>query len=773
MTILAEKESVAKNYVAALSLEKKGPSLFASQDGKIKLTYAAGHLYSLCDASEYDPEYKKWTAENLPIIPENYRYEAIQTKEKFRQSCEKVLKAEREEIVIATDPDREGEVIGRLILEGCGIRGIKISRAWCREGLDTREIKRALQSRKDDGEYQGLYLQGKCQKESDWVLGINLTRCYTIMNGRELFSVGRCQTAVLKELYRRQMEILSFRKEKYYTVRVDFSDGSSGRLKLPDGEDRFENKVQAERMLEKVRNLSFTVAEKTSERKIEKVPMLYDLVSLQKDAFHFYAIDVDETLSVCQSLYNELGVISYPRADSRCLGDDDVEMAREIYERLNEMFPAYKGDIARINDGNKRMFSTPNVGAHHAIIPGKYFNYMAYTGREGINSDPEKIKKIYDLILRRFFIQGYPDYEEEKIEAVLTSGQYTVVCEGKKIIENGWHEKDLTKREKEKNFDADKGDVLEAAGGEVEERWTEGPKFYNQASLISFMQDPFRIEGEERKSLHSIGTEATQATIIKILFDRKYIDKVKNHIEITDRGIKLVEQVSDNKVLDVNTDIEATTRWEEKGKENPLELLKEIEEVTRNSVEAVRKKMIAAETKVSVGKCPSCGKDILKGRGGYYCSGYKEGCRVSLKFHVHGHEMNEAVMKDVLEGKDIPWMKGVKKDGSSCIFSVKYLTGEIRILYSDEREEVCKCMKCSSPVFQMKKVYKCSSPDCDFFIWKETSGMKFSPSNVRDLCSGKEIKVRRTSKAGTVSDVMARIDPDKMMIAYRYIDEEK
>ena len=762
MTILAEKENVAKNYVKALNLTKTKNGKYESADKKIKLTFAAGHLYTSYEPQDYNLEFKKWKKEDLPIIPKKYLYKPIKTKSEFRKNCEEVLREAiktGDEIVIATDPDREGEVIARLILNTLKAPKEKLTRIWACEGLDKSEIIKGIKNRKSDSEYDLLAEQGIYQKESDWVMGINLTRCYSLINGT-LFSVGRVQTAVLKEIYRNLMEITLFRPQRYYECRLQMATGTVGFLLNADnGKKSFNSKDEIINFINKYKGRTVTCVRSKSVTKSEMPPRLYDLAKLQSDCYSLYTISVDRTLNYAQDLYNIKGVLSYPRTDSVALSEEDVSYAKELYQKLKNKRNDFSfADEENININNKRLFNSKEVRGHHGIIPSNFL--------EKEDSDEWRV---WDLVFRRFMMQCMCEYLYDEETAVFAVDGNEILCEGKTVKRKGWKEADLKKENKTQSLSFNEGDTDVIKEIEILEKMTEPPKFYNEGSIISYMRNPGGTD-EEGIRLSSIGTEATQANIIQTLFKREYIKTVKKHIEITERGIKLVEQIKENPLLDKNTDVESTTRWERLNKENPKALLEEIENVTRKSVEVLKKDMDTVIEKKILGKCPECGGDILKGKKGYYCSNWKEkGCKENLAFHIMGNEITDELMTRLLNEGKLDVMEGVTKDGSKCNFEIKIMNNAITLNFIGDSEAICVCPKCNKGnIITMKKVFKCTDSGCGLFFYKNSSGITFTRDMIKSLCNGEEVKAVQTKKDNSTASVTLHLKTDEWKIGLSY-----
>jgi len=754
MLILTEKENVAKNYIKALALEKTTRYLYESLDKKIKVTFAAGHIYTLYDAEDYDTKFKTWSEETLPIIPDTYKYKAIKTKENFRKPLEEIIKKaikEKEEIVIATDPDREGEVIARLILNQCKADYKNVTRIWLTEGLEETEIRKSIENRKTSADYDELYRQGKAQKESDWVMGINLTRAYSILN-KDLYSIGRVQTAVLKEIYLREIQIKLFIPRIYYNVLLESENGTfSYLLNKNTKEKKFENLEEVQKL---VKDLYFhkeiKVSDIQTKEKKEKPPLLYNLSALEIDAYDIYGISIDRTLEIAQKLYNELGVISYPRTDSRYIGSDDVEHIINLYKRVKQKDNRFDTDESKINKNNSRIFCRPEKKeAHHALIPTTYF--------EKEESDEWRI---YDLILRRFFMQMMKDFEVEEKKVYFECGNEVLITEGKKVKEIGWKKAELRKvslEDKElKDFTI--GQKLKIKEINILEKYTEKPKFYTESTILDYMINPTR-ENEESEKLLSIGTQATRASIVKVLFERGYIKNEKKHIRITEKGIRIVEQIKENEVLDLNTSTESTTKWDNLVRENPEILIKEIENITKKSIENMRYKMKAVIQRNVVAKCV-CGKDIVKGKNGWYCTGYKEGCKIAINEHIYGKQYTEEDIKELFEKKSLPFYDGINKSGDKVRYRLIIENGSLITQYDNDVQSICDCPKCKkSGMYKTKFVYKCSNKDCDFFFYKETYGIVITNELAKKICSGEKVdNVERTMKNGNKENVSIKLD---------------
>lgn len=769
MTILTEKENVAKNYAQALSLKKTKPGLYTNTEGTIKLTYAAGHLYTLYDMKDYNAELEKWTnIKLLPYIPKTYKTKADNgfknTKKQTRINCENILReaiTKKDEIVIATDPDREGEVIARFILDKLKADYSRVSRVWCCEGVNKEEVLKGLSGRKKASDYNLLYIKGIKQKESDWVIGTNLTRLFTlIQKDGSLWSIGRVQTAVLQELYDRNMEISLFIKKKHYELKIETEEGVTFYYDREcNSNNLIYEKAVVEEVNKEVMNMqSIVITSLTSEKKIREVPQLFDSAELGSEAYNLYGYPVDKTLEISQKLYCERGITSYPRTSSVYLKEEDFEAINERYKDFTKHYLKKEKELTR---EDKRIFNTKKCTGHHAIIPTRKAEELT-----------EEEEKIYSLILNRFLMQALGKNVTEVTKAFGNCGKYVVKCEGKKTVEKGWREIDLHREEEGTEIKVEKGQIFHVKKTQVIEKETQPPKHYTQASLIKFMKNPGGKD-EEGDEILSIGTQATQANIIKTLFDRKYIVEVKKHIEITERGIKLIEKVRDIKSLDKNTRVTATTMWEKLNEKDPDKFLSYIEKVTKDIFVEMEDELKVSVQKSRAGVCPACGGNLLEGKNGWYCSNYKEkGCDNNLTYHMMGIDITKEVIEKLLSEKKSEIFKGVKKDGNSVSFYIEVDDkGKFKIVYINEQVKICSCPKCKNDVREYLKVYKCTNKECDFFLWKKTSGIEFEKEDIADLCSGAQIIKEMTKKDGSLCNVNVQLSKDYSDLKIKYINK--
>ena len=579
MLILTEKPSVAKDFAKALGCNySSSEKVYKSSDGKTVITNCVGHLFNLAEPAAYDPKFKSW--KYLPILPDEFLYAVNPTVKDVEKTVVSLLKKHKnDQILIATDADREGEIIARECLEKASISDfMKIKRFWVSQALIPSVILDGIKDAKTLNNYNNLASQGFARQKADWLIGMNATRFVTNKSGT-LFPIGRVQTAVLAAINERCKEVKNFKKEKFYnyegtfdvkgcTFDVKGTFSENGRTRFPDSSK-----------LPELRMLCNYPANCTDVKKTQKQlnpPSLYNLNDLQKDAFNYYGYSAEKTLSIVQSLYEKHKCVSYPRTPSRVMGEDNVQLCHDLFFKFISLCPEYfqLHSLGTVDGNNKRIFNDSKLEAHHAIIPLDKIPAGA-TGEE---------ENVFYLILERFMLAFAPVCHIETVAAEVNVKGCTFEIKGHRYIDKGWkafrkvtNKPDETDDQELSNIDWN-GLTLKSV--EALEKYTKPQKLYNEASILSFMENP---KNEEGKKLVGLGTPATRHTFIPKLLKSKFIQFDGKSILITENGEKLLQVLSST---DFNglADIGETTRWEEKLAENPEAFLDEIKNFVRTGV---------------------------------------------------------------------------------------------------------------------------------------------------------------------------------------------
>ncbi len=648
IVVLTEKPSVARDIAAFLGANKRHEGYY--EGGGYQVTWAFGHLISLKDPEEYDPGLKKWSLATLPFIPSQFELKIVDNKGGRKQfAVIKKLFKSASELICATDAGREGELIFRYILfmSGC------IKKSWKRlwlSSLTEEALQAAFQNLKPSHEYNNLYAAAKCRSESDWIVGINGTRSMTVRYGRGkmLWSLGRVQTPVLAMIVNRDDEIRYFKSEPFWELFTKYREVS---FKLKG--DRFHSKEEAENTLNSVNGFPFIVDKVTTKKENEHAPLLYDLTELQREMNRKYGMTAADSLQTAQTLY-EQKLITYPRTDSRYLTQD---MKGEIVQILTHLKKIKNKEIEYLNlsqlSFSNRIINDKKVTDHHAIIPtGKLPPVLSYQSQS-----------VYDAILIRLIASFYPTCIKEVTSIEGSANHKNFQAKGVRIVSPGWTL--LYPKKSEENSDSkqtheaqefplfQKGEIGSHAAY-VTEGKTKSPAHYNENVLLGAMETAGKfVEDEVLKEAlkeKGIGTPATRASIIETLIKRQYIERSGKSLIATDLGRYLIALVQDHhlKSPELTGEWEAKLKAMEKGKFGVEEFMKGIAQFTKQLVEGGDLYKI---DEAIYGNCPKCKCLIIKGKKGYGCSKWQEGCSFVLWKNYKNIELNEEQIRSLLQKK--------------------------------------------------------------------------------------------------------------------------
>lgn len=582
--IITEKSSVAKDFADALDCkwlpERK---TYLNKSEQTEIVYCVGHLFSLKEPELYDIKFKNWST--LPVIPKNFEYRINESVKPISKQVISLLQEYKNDtIIIATDADREGELIARECLLMAGITDrTKIFRFWESQALTKNVILSGLKNAKPLSEYDGLAESGFARQAADWLVGINFSRLMTNKIHKTI-SVGRVQTAILAEIARRDKKIREFTPETYCEFYAEFNGDKNLAgilLNTKDGGTRFSDSAVYSDLLN-ISGKNSVITANESDRKTIQPPQLYNLADLQKDAFKKYEFSPEKTLVIIQKLYEVHKCVSYPRTPSKVMGTKNAELVRTLYEQFSASYAKYNSLITcaeKITADNKRIFDDKKLEAHHALIP---LNFIPVEANE-------EERKIYGMILNRFMCVVAPDYIYDEQTILAESEGYLFNLKGRKIIQNGW--KEFCESDKEEESTEQDSPVLDVQNLRITNivkkmKKTKAPKHYNDASILSFMENP--KSEDEQNSLCGIGTQATRHTFIPKLKSRNYITSDGKNIEITETGREVLSKIYNSPLKDL-TDAGKTTEWEEKLSSNPPEFLIQIKSYVKESVKAMQK----------------------------------------------------------------------------------------------------------------------------------------------------------------------------------------
>ena len=618
--VIAEKPSVAASIAAALGVKEKKDGYI--EGGGYLISWCVGHLVELADAAAYGEQYKKWSYESLPILPEEWQYTVAADKEKqFKILKELMHRADVSEVVNACDAGREGELIFRFVY-GVAKCNKPMRRLWI-SSMEDATIKAGFADLKDGRDYDALYASALCRAKADWIIGINATRLFSCLYHKTL-NVGRVQTPTLKMLVDRGEAISYFKKEKYYHVRLDLSgaEAASERISDKPGADTLKAACEAE---------TAVCVSLTKEKKTAAPPKLFDLTSLQREANKIYGYTAKQTLDLAQTLY-EKRLLTYPRTDSAFLTDDMGETAAKTVTMLSGKLPFMEGaeftpDVSRTLDSSK-------VSDHHAIIP------TMELAKTDLSTLPESERNILTLAGSRLIFAAAEPHIFEAVTAVFSCAGTEFTARGKTVLAGGWKELERRYRatlkgkpdpedmEEENTLpELSEGQTFTSLTAKVTEHFTTPPKPHNEATLLSAMERAGNGDTDPDAERRGLGTPATRAAVIEKLVKSGFAERKGKQLIPTQNGAALVSVLPD-----MLTSPQLTAEWENnltqiaKGAADAGDFMQRIEAMTRELVKentaADKSKAVftGGEEKPSVGKCPRCGSPVHEGKKNFYCS---------------------------------------------------------------------------------------------------------------------------------------------------------
>ena len=623
--IIAEKPSVARDIARVLRCTR-------NQDGAIEgdnyiVTWGLGHLVTLADPEDYDPKYKEWKMDNLPMMPEKFKLEVIkQTGKQYRVVKTQIHRNDVNEIIIATDAGREGELVARLILEKAGSKK-PTKRLWISSVTD-KAIKEGFANLKDGRQYDNLYDAAMCRAEADWLVGINATRALTCKYNAQL-SCGRVQTPTVAIIAKREEEIKNFIPKPYYGITAKCQNPSLTFTWREEGKGSYRSfdKSRVEALLAKMKEeKEGLVTDVKSVPKKTYSPQLYDLTELQRDANRRFNYSAKETLNIMQRLYENHKVLTYPRTDSRYLSSDIVPSIKERLEACS--IGPYRKLAGRLI--NKKIEAKPSfvddkkVTDHHAIIPTEQFVQMDHMTIDE--------RKIYDLVVRRFIAVLYPPFEYEQTEILVDLAGENLVARGKTVKTSGWREvyEDQAEEEdetelKEQNLpQVKKGDHLLSLTLLLTEGKTKPPAPFNEATLLTAMENPVSYMETKDKDMAKalgetggLGTVATRADVIEKLFSSFLLEKKGKDIHITSKAKQLLTLVpEDLKKPELTADWEMKLSEIAKGTRKRASFMKDIRQYSEELIHEIKAgEGRFAHDNLTNTKCPVCGKRMLSVKG--------------------------------------------------------------------------------------------------------------------------------------------------------------
>ena len=678
--VIAEKPSVAKSIAEVLGATNRQDGYFEG-NGSI-VSWCVGHLIELAQPESYGEQWKKWTYDSLPVKPEQWQYEIKEdTKEQYDVLYERLHDSRVETVVCATDAGREGELIFRLVYEKAGCSK-PMKRLWI-SSMEESAIREGFENLKPGRDYDHLYHSALCRQEADWLVGINGTRLFTVLYGGKVLKVGRVQTPTLAMLVERESKIMNFKKEQYFMAHI-LCGG------VDAATERINSKTDADNISGACQNGQALVTSVVKEEKAVAPPKLYDLTTLQRDANRLFGFTAKQTLEYTQSLY-EKKLVTYPRTDSQFLSEDMEMTAENVIKAIFDTMTFVPQVM--FNPDIKRLLNSKKVTDHHAIIP------TVEIALADLKALPETERKILSLVANRLLCATGEKHLYETVKAELTCGGYVFQTSGKSVLKNGWKDfeeafKKSFKAAEEKESEEKKlpelseGMTFDGVQTKVSEHYTTPPKHYTEDSLLSAMERAGSEDMDDDVERKGLGTPATRADIIEKLVKDGFVKREKKQMIPTEDGMKLITVLPDvvkspKLTADWENALTLVAKGEMEREDFMADIVEMVEELihTYHEVSDEHKKMFAQE-QITLGKCPNCGGDVVKGKFGAYC---KNKCGMNVS-RIMGVALSDEQVTTLLAGKKI-LLKGLTSKAGKKYDAYIIPTGTEEYHYTKDGEE--------------------------------------------------------------------------------------
>ena len=647
--VIAEKPSVAMSLAAVLgATERKDGYLEGS--GYL-VSWCVGHLLELAQPETYKEQYAKWRYEDLPILPENWKYEVPKDKKTQLALLCRLMKDKRvDSVVCATDAGREGELIFRLVYEYAGCNK-PMERLWI-SSMEDAAIREGFDHLRPGSDYDKLYDAAVCRAGADWLIGINATRLFSVLYGVTL-NVGRVMSPTLALLVQRESDIESFISKPFYVPEITCGGFTASSEKMTERSEAEKIRMDCDHNSAFVRSVEKQV-------KTIQPPRLYDLTTLQRECNRIYGYTAQQTLDYVQSLY-EKKLATYPRTDSQYLTKDMQATAASLILWMRDNMPFGKGcagepDIDRVTDDSK-------VTDHHAIIP------TVEIARTDLSELSSGERDVLTLLAVRLLCATTQANRFEAVTAMLDCQRYTFTAKGKTILQSGWKEVERIHRmsirqsetEHRENEDAalpvlKEGQTFETVSASLREGKTSPPKHYTEDTLLSAMETAGAEDMPEDAERKGLGTPATRAATLEKLVSAGFVQRKKKQLIPTEKGRNLIAVLPDNiKSPILTAEWESMLKQVEHGELSATSFMDQIADMSRTLVKehTAPEKCFAdlfpssRETAhEAVGVCPRCGAPVYEGKKGFFCNN-RECCFALWKDNRFFSSKKKSITKSV------------------------------------------------------------------------------------------------------------------------------
>ena len=625
--IIAEKPSVAKSIASALGASSRADGFY--EGSGLLVSWCVGHLVSPLDAGGYDERFKKWRYEDLPILPEPFRYAPIPGKEAALDNVKRLMAREDvTEIVNACDAGREGELIFRLVYELAGCRK-PVLRLWI-SSMEDSAIREGFSELRPGAEYGALYQSALCRQRADWLVGINATRLFSVLYHRTL-NIGRVMSPTLALIVQREAEIDTFKPVPFYTVTLELPGFTvSG--------ERMADKAASEQLKTACQGATATVKKVERKDKTEKPPALYDLTTLQRDANRLLGFTAQQTLDYLQNLY-EKKLCTYPRTDSRYLTSDMAASLPELVRLTAGAVPFAAGMELACNAA--QVINDKKVTDHHAVIPTRNLQ-----GAD-LSSLPVGEKAVLELVALRLLCAVAQPYIFAETAVVVECAGAEFTAKGRTVKDHGWRALDAAYRAGLKNVEPEtedkalpelsEGQTLPLSGATVKEGKTTPPKHFTEDTLLSAMETAGKDDMPEDAERKGLGTPATRAGILEKLVSTGFLERKKSKKQVqllpSHDAVSLITVLPEQLQSPL-----LTAEWEyrlgeiERGELAPEDFMAGISAMLKELVgtyQAIKgTEYLFSPSHEVVGKCPRCGGEVAEMQKGFFCQ--TESCKFAI-----------------------------------------------------------------------------------------------------------------------------------------------
>jgi len=773
--VLAEKPSVARDIARMLGVSGRAKGFFEG-DGTW-VSWCHGHMAQLVEPAHYNPEWKGWALNRLPMLPESFSLTVRPgAKEQFAVLRRLLRSKQLTEIVNACDAGREGELIFRYVYELAEAKA-PVTRLWV-ASLTDRALRQAWSQRKPAAHFDNLADAARSRSEADWLVGLNATRALTCLarrvGGGNLMSLGRVQTPTLAMIVARDRVISEFEPQSFWTVKagltaevpgvegpvrwqgVFFQPGGAGgpAEKKTAAEERLSSEASARALCAALSGQIGTVTTSDRRPKVERPPLLHDLTSLQRRANQRYGFSAKRTLEIAQSLYERHKLITYPRTDARKITPDEVSLLPGILDALSKV-PVYAPHCAAVRQGGpprpgRRVVDASEVGDHHAILPTD-----RAPSSSGLGADE---KRVYDLVARRLLAALSLDARFETTTLIVEVPPVVQVelpepivaplrlrARGRVCLDPGWQAVEPPKRRKDRDLPPIPAGTQASVGSpEVGSGETRPPPHHNDASILQAMETAGRQldDRELARAMRGagLGTPATRANILQTLEHRGYVERKGKELWATLRGGALIDSVP----VDELKNAELTGLWEARlsrmseGQDSRVAFMDDVRAHTARIVQAIASAEPPAAAAVgsseptpSLGDCPVCGRGVRERKSVYACDTGRD-CSFVIFKKVARRAVARRTVQTLLSGKRTPLLNRFKSKAGKSFSAALTLDeeGKVKFVFPPRSPRGEPCPRCKEgQIIEGRRAWGCSRwrESCDFRIAFEQDGKRRSP----------------------------------------------